>query len=223
MENEFVCQYCGRICKNRSGKSYHENRCQKNPNKILVEQKQRFGEKAPFYGKTPWNKGLTKETDSRIKGASIKKSNYHKNHGGTFTGKKHTKETKKKISDSMTEFNHSDQNRNLHSKGGWYNDIYFMSTWELAYYIYQKDHNVNIKRCEDRFKYFYNEKYHYYTPDFIIDENQYVEIKGREKEVDNVKYFSTPNLIIVRYDSIKCMIEYVKGKYGVENIQELFV
>lgn len=262
MEQEFVCQYCDRICKTSQGKSYHENRCNENPNRVFNSFKQstykttscpicgaeqrncnlerhiikckyehnkkpkekvkRTGKLAPFYGKTPWNKGLTKETDERIRRAAEKVTHYYDTHPGTFTNRKHTEETKKKISDSMTKYNHSNQKRNLHSKGEWYDDIYFMSTWELAYYIYKRDSGVGIKRCEDRFQYFYENNYHYYTPDFILENFQYVEIKGREKAVDFVKYESVENLIVLHYKDIKHMISYVLKQYGVHSLTELY-
>ena len=53
----------------------------------------------------------------------------------------------------------------------------FDSSWELYYYIYCKDHNINIKRSQDRLSYEFNNKTYYYEPDFIIN-NEYIEIKG---------------------------------------------
>ena len=33
---EFVCKYCGKICKNQNSLTQHEIRCKENPNKIIV-------------------------------------------------------------------------------------------------------------------------------------------------------------------------------------------
>lgn len=58
-----VCQFCGKECKNRNSLCNHERLCKKNPNKM----------DSPFvdYHNSPdyvvWNKGLTKETDERVK------------------------------------------------------------------------------------------------------------------------------------------------------------
>lgn len=77
-----------------------------------------------------------------------------------------------------------------------------MSTYELAYYIFMRDNGHIINRCTQRFKYFYKDKYHYYTPDFVVDNADIVEVKGLEREVDKVKYLVVPNLIVVKYDKI---------------------
>lgn len=54
----------------------------------------------------------------------------------------------------------------------------FDSSWEIAYYIWLKDNNINfIYQPNIRFEYFYNNIKHYYCPDFLIN-NQLYEIKG---------------------------------------------
>ena len=58
-----------------------------------------------------------------------------------------------------------------------YNDLIFDSSWELAFYIYHKDNNIDIDRCVKSFPYVVNNKTHYYFPDFIVD-NKLIEIKG---------------------------------------------
>lgn len=100
-----------------------------------------------------------------------------------------------------------------------------MSTWELAYYIYCKDNNKQISRCTDRFKYKYNGKTHYYTPDYVVD-GQYVEIKGREVEKDKVKYAavrqSGKSIQVLYGTDIKPCIKYVLENYKVSKITELY-
>ena len=39
MDEIFKCKYCGKIAKNKSGNSYHENRCKNNPNRIVNSKK----------------------------------------------------------------------------------------------------------------------------------------------------------------------------------------
>ena len=54
----------------------------------------------------------------------------------------------------------------------------FDSSWELAYYIYQKEHNTPIERNVDKFfEYNFLGKKHRYFPDFDI-KGKMVEIKG---------------------------------------------
>lgn len=90
---EYVCKFCGKICLGKISLSQHECRCKENPNR-----KQsafiRFNKK---HNKA-WNKGLTKETDKRVKaGAKTLKESYAtgkiENHN---KGKKCSNEQKEK-------------------------------------------------------------------------------------------------------------------------------
>lgn len=53
MEQEFICKYCGRICKNILSLKAHENFCKLNPNRRDMS-----GKNNPRYGKEPYNKLL---------------------------------------------------------------------------------------------------------------------------------------------------------------------
>ena len=60
-----ICQFCGKECKNRNSLCNHERLCKENPdrqNSIIVG----FNDK----GHKAWNKGLTKDTDDRVKRSS---------------------------------------------------------------------------------------------------------------------------------------------------------
>lgn len=35
MEEQYICKYCGRICKNKNSLTQHEIRCKENPNHII--------------------------------------------------------------------------------------------------------------------------------------------------------------------------------------------
>lgn len=59
----------------------------------------------------------------------------------------------------------------------YYDTLYFDSSWELATWIYCKDHNIAIERLPIRIAYNVNNEQHYYYPDFKIN-NVLVEIKG---------------------------------------------
>ena len=59
-----------------------------------------------------------------------------------------------------------------------YNNIKFDSSWEIAYYIWLKDHNIDFEYQPDiSFEYEYNNKIHRYYPDFLV-EDEIQEIKG---------------------------------------------
>lgn len=211
IRDDLFCQYCGKKLKTLNSLKNHECRCKENPNRIVVNN----------LSNQNWSKGLTKETDERIEKQSISLNNYYKTHSGSFAGRHHSEETKLKISDKMTDYNHLNLKRYSWAKMGWYDNIWMMSTYELAYYIYTKDQFKDIKRCHDRFKYTYKNKNHYYTPDFIVDD-KYIEIKGYETEKDKEKYKVVNNLIVLYYKDIKHMIEYVKNTYCVNKLEELY-
>ena len=63
------------------------------------------------------------------------------------------------------------------SKQIYYKNEKFDSKWELAYYIWLKDHKIKFTREPLSFEYSYNNKTHYYIPDFKI-EDKIIEIKG---------------------------------------------
>ena len=68
------CKYCGKECKNKNSLIQHEIRCKLNPDKI--DTSNCWGNKT---NKVLWNKGLTKETDERVrKGGETIKNNYKK-------------------------------------------------------------------------------------------------------------------------------------------------
>lgn len=53
----------------------------------------------------------------------------------------------------------------------------FDSTWELAVWIWAEDHKISIQRLPTALSYTFNNKLHYYYPDFKIND-KLVEIKG---------------------------------------------
>lgn len=58
-----------------------------------------------------------------------------------------------------------------------YKGINFDSSWELAYYIYNEDHNIPTIRLPQSIEYFLNEESHHYFPDFLVGD-QLIEIKN---------------------------------------------
>lgn len=206
------CKYCNKECHNINSLKQHELRCKQNPKRRCADN----------LSNRNWAKGLTKDTDPRVEKFAASLKNHYKTHPGTFTGKKHSAETKALLSAKMTEYNHSNNRRHSHGKHGYFNGIYFMSTWELAYYIFSKEHNHEIVRCDKRFRYQLEGKYHYYTPDFIED-GTFVEVKGWETELDKLKYQVVDNLKVVYYNEIKQMIQFVEDLYNVDDISDLYV
>lgn len=222
VRDDLFCQYCNKQYKSLNSLKNHERRCANNVNKLDCQSNINAINALKEYNKNgSWNKGLTKETDERVKRSAENISESLKGEKNPFYGKHHSKKTKRLLSKKMKEYNHLNSKRNSWAKMGWYDNIWMMSTYELAYYIYTKDLGENIVRCTDRFKYEYLNESHYYTPDFIVN-NNYIEIKGYETEKDFAKYKVVNNLVVLRYNEIKPMIEYVKQKYKVSSIEELY-
>ncbi len=91
--------------------------------------------------------------------------------------------TKNKFKSTMQQrygvdyFPQSDNYAKVAHKHYYYDNIYFDSSWELALWIYAKDHNEQIEHEPTRFSYLVDDTIHYYFPDFKYN-NQLIELKG---------------------------------------------
>lgn len=188
-----ICQFCGKECKNRSSLCNHERLCKSNPDY----------QPSPFikYNKekqSAWNKGLTKETDDRVKKQSESLSN------AINSGKVKNQGGFKKYSAQKCKY-------------GTYQGYYCDSGWELAVLIYCLDKNIPIKRNSQPFEYYTKDnKKHKYYPDFIIN-GEYTEIKGRYTENDYIKIESFKKygkLNIIDSSNINVYINYAISIYG---------
>lgn len=105
--------------------------------------------------------------------------------------------------------------RSGRGKNGAYDGEHFNSTWELAYWIYCKDHNISIKRCKEKFPYFNPETQtnHNYYPDFRV-EGRLVEIKGYHTKVVDYKANSIHEPLKIYYakDLVE-IFDYIEKKY----------
>ena len=98
-------------------------------------------------------------------------------------------------------------------RSGRYNGIWFDSSWELAYYLYNKEHDIDIERNSESFNYEYDGEMHKYYPDFIV-EGSYIEIKGREQPETQAKLDQFPHKIeILRREEMKPILQYIENKY----------
>lgn len=130
-----------------------------------------------------------------------------------------------------------------------YNNINFDSSWEIAYYIWLKDHNIEFEyHPKDKFVYFVENTIKFYFPDFKVN-NEFIEIKSLHFFVNKNpngnminpykrnKY--TPEELKIRDDIMEakhqCMIEnnikiltdcsiyikYINQKYGKNFLKSL--
>ena len=110
-----------------------------------------------------------------------------------------------------------------HGRSGYYKGFWCDSTYELSYLIYCLDHNIGIIRNKEEFKYEFDGKIHKYIPDFIVDDTL-IEIKGYYSKLVNIKKESVSGkkYKILYKDDLKECFDYIKKKYKVKNIIELY-
>lgn len=165
--NLYICQYCGKVCKNTNSLKQHEKRCKQNPNRIMFDNLKHCG---------GWNKGLTKETDERVaKNAETLRNNIR---SGKIKQNRshHTEEFKEKQRQRAKE-NHL---------GGWhasikiiYNGVRLDSSYELRVAKSLDEHNVQWTRPKPFIWIDDNGNDHRYYPDFYLPEfNIYLDPKG---------------------------------------------
>lgn len=109
-------------------------------------------------------------------------------------------------------------------KHGYYKGYKCDSTYELAYVIYNIDHNILFERSS--YKYLYvaiDDSVHTYYPDFIQD-GFIIEIKGymNENVYRKIAAVNDYPVKLLRYSEIKPMIEYVQKTCNVKDISKLY-
>ena len=144
------CQYCNKVCKNKNSFTNHERLCPSNPNRKY---------KNGMQGKTPWNKGLSKEADERVAA-----------HADTLKGRPSTvvwteemrQSQSKMVKERHIKFPETHVNRRL------------AGNRSKMTYPEQVAHDWFVK---NDFMFSHNKKVGKYFPDFLID-NIIVEIDG---------------------------------------------
>lgn len=129
-----------------------------------------------------------------------------------------SEDTRKRISETAKQHKKSGGYRYGSGRGkkGWYRGYFCDSSWELAFVIYNIEHNIKFERNSTEFEYTYNNEVHHYIPDWVID-NKYVEIKGYWSEQWDSKLKQFPKdkvLEVIGADEIKMYLDYVINKYG---------
>lgn len=166
--------------------------------------------------KNVWSKGLTKDTDSRLK----KISEDRKGINFCPNRKPHSENTKKKMRESrnraILEGNFDSSGRKGHR--GHYDGIYFHSSWELAFYIWNKYNKIAVDRNNKQiFKYESDGNIYSYIPDFVSN-GVYYEIKAylySKRDID--KYNQTKDKVVYLFkEDIQPMIDYCVSIYGKE-------
>lgn len=205
---EYICRFCGKICKNNNSLKQHEIRCKMNPNKIDVVSNfigyNEYRKQNNMPGQNQFTKakrlGLEtpKISDETKKKISLKKSN-----------SKHSNESIEKIKQGMKlavikyPESYSSQNVNGRVKKISYDDIILDSNWELLVAKYLDEHNIKWERPNKGIPYIWNEDEHIYFPDFYLpDYDYYIEVKGYQRDRDIYKWANVKKLIIIKHKEI---------------------
>lgn len=119
-------------------------------------------------------------------------------------------------------------NNNFFRKNSYlYDNILFDSGWELAYYIWLTDKNIEFEYHPNvYFKYNDNGTIRHYYPDFKI-KDEYIEIKG-DMFLSDGKYKMTEtklqcillNTTLITRKEMKPILRYVYDKYGKDYIRK---
>jgi hypothetical protein len=161
------------------------------------------------------NKGLTKENSARIKKQSeTYKKRYKEGKIKTWCEGKSKNNDKrlKKLSDKLSKivsekvkngtWHYSFSKVRTHEYNSKTNGVVkLMGSWELKFAKWLDENNINWKQNKDKFYYEFAELkqgHGYYVPDFyLIDRNEYIEIKGYETEKDRAKWKWFPHKLTV--------------------------
>lgn len=113
-------------------------------------------------------------------------------------------------------------------KSGYYKGFWCDSTYELAYIVYCRHHNIDIDRNTESFPYFdpkRNQTFLYY-PDFLVNKERLVEIKGYKSYLDELKLNAVVNIPInICYkEDLKEMFAFIKSQFGLgmDRLTELY-
>ena len=192
--DDLLCKFCKTEFRDKNALAQHEIRCRLNPNRIalVIDNFNNFGRQA-------WNKGLSVSTDERVKKyvethkENVKNGSYHFLYGQDNPSSR--QEVRDKISETC---------RKKAQNGDWhfsinklhcykYNGNTLHCKWEVYYAVYLDANKINWIRNEESFPYWYQGKLHHYTPDFyLIDSNEYIEIKGFARDSDYAKWRDFP-------------------------------
>ena len=198
------CCFCRKLCKNQNSLRNHQRFCKLNPYKDIPPSQ--VGCKR---SKPAWNKGLTKETDERVRLGTIKSQEkvkeYYSTHQGTFKGKHHSADTKEKLREIALQNEHEKHFRCRVDIT--YNGYRFQSTYELQVAKDLDKHHIKWIQPERVPYRDINNNLHYYTADFYLPEyDVYLDPKNNYlinnvnpyfgyKDVDKIRWVQEQNNI----------------------------
>lgn len=107
-------------------------------------------------------------------------------------------------------------------KSGWYRGFWCDSSWELAWVIYSLDHSLSFQRNTVGYEYEFEGKRSKFYPDFLLDSERLLEIKGYFDGRNEAKIASVPGLIVLGKEEIQPYLEYAKEKFGPDFVSSAY-
>jgi hypothetical protein len=220
---KYICEYCQKEYEKQNALNGHKIRCKLNPN-------MKYWRTAPEKGQghKAWNKGLTKETDKRIKKIGETFSKRAKNGEYKNLSHPHSKETKERLSKIRSEYLASAKNAGGFKDVGWYkisnvNNEEFIVRGLWEYNVALKLNSQNVSWIRNQYlNYFIDDVKKIYNPDFYLPEfDEYIEVKGFFSEKDKIKMDAVidqnPN-IKIRFMKEKEYCNFINDKCNISDI-----
>lgn len=189
-----ICVHCGKECKNDNSHRNHQRLCKNNSNRQstpfhnLDFQRNKLGKG----GENQYTKAkrLGMPTPTVSESTRLKLSNASSSRTKEWNienGKRISKTVKKKVEEGTW---HTSLARHMHIN---YNGVDLHGSWELGYAKFLDKNNIKWIKNKDSFAYIYEGKERRYTPDFyLIESDQYIEIKGYKTDKDEAKWSQFP-------------------------------
>lgn len=184
--DDLKCRFCGKECKNKNSFSTHERQCPDNPNRKYINGM--IGKKGSNNYTKAKQLGLPKpeisqETRIKLSNAILARTPEFNAEMGRLV----SKTVNEKVANGEW---HTSLAKHMHYD---YNGIDLHGSWELAYAKYLDSNNIKWIRCKSSFPYSFEDKIRKYTPDFyLIESNEYIEIKGYKTSKDDAKWDQFP-------------------------------
>lgn len=175
---EYICKFCGKVCKNANSLRNHERLCKLNP-EHQVSSWVKFNKEREH----AWNKGLTKETDERVRkyaetfSSNIKKGitkQYDQSLIWTEERRKEQSERKKKL---YAEHPEKHPNAKLSGNRG------KMTYPEQLAFDWLNEHSIK----NEHNYHFVSEQFNRYVDFYLPDLNVFIEIDGEYWHKDKQK------------------------------------
>lgn len=202
-----ICKHCSKECKNENSLRNHERLCKENPNRQFTpfhDRKFQILNAGNQYTKAI-RLGLEAPQVSEATKEKIRKANLSRTkEWNKENGKKISKSVRKKVREGTW---HTSLAKHMHIN---YNGVDLHGSWELAYAKHLDSNKIRWIRNKDSFSYMFEGKERKYTPDFyLVDTDEYIEIKGYKTEKDIAKWSQFPRhrkLIVLMKEDLKHLL-----------------